>query len=272
MRTRQKATATSDDIRPLGVVLNTDPVRDYAAEAKAIADQKATLDKQIADAQRQQDELAQQEADTIYAANEAKKREKADLLAMVKYYRELATEAPDREKADELIGWAMDCERRARAIWIEGERDELAPPPAALLQTKPSFLERHREVISVSVILLVGGLIWLAGVYFEHARDLILLANKALPPEQQMQPYDMTSYQKLAFEKMVQFSDLPVALILLLLVMPPVGIYVLPFVASKPDFWYEFKHELTPYQRCLLATCFVLGFLLLAGLAHLVKL
>ncbi|KAB7728027.1 hypothetical protein F5984_19935 [Rudanella paleaurantiibacter] len=271
MRNRQAATVSTEaEVKPLKVV-KPEVQPDYSAQLKAIESRKEAIRQAEAERLRELDELAEQEAKARDNVKQANRQQKADLLSMAKYYRELAVEQTERPKADELIGWAMDCERQARLIVIEGEVEE-APQAAAEAVEKPSFLERHRQLVSVGVILLVGALIYIAGEYFNLAREIIIERNKLLPPEQQMQPYDITSFQKLAFEKMVQFTDLPVALLLLLLVMPPVGFYVLPLIRTKPDFWYEFKHELTPYQRCVLATCFVLGFLLLACLAHLVKL
>ena len=270
MRQRQAVPVQSGaTIKPLRVLQPDDTLPDYETTLATIESEKQKLMDANAENSRKMAELAEQEQLAFQAKQAARRQEKVDLRVLADYYRELAAEQTDRSKADELAQWAMDCDRQSRTIIIEGEAEA---DPVSLASAPPlAWWERHRQAMAVGLAVVTALIILVAGEYFHLFRDLILEQNKSLPLEQQMQPYDWTSIQKLAFEKMVQFSDLPIALVMLLLVMPPVAFYVLPFMNSKPDFWHEFKHELTPFQRCSLATCFILGFLLLAVLAHIVK-
>ncbi|WP_375445756.1 hypothetical protein [uncultured Fibrella sp.] len=259
---------STGEVKPLKMVqVGDDPAARYEAELadiesrkRALADDNKAREKEMAD-------LVEAERQAFAKKQEARKREKTELRNLAKHYREMAAASEDRQQADELLRWAMECHEEAQQIIIEGE----AEPVVLAASIEPeAWWERNRKLMAIGVVVLTCLLIWAMSEYFQMFRDMIIEQNKALPPEQQMQPYDRTSIQKLIFEKLVQATDLPVALLMLFIVMPPVAFYVLPFARSKPDFWSDFK-TLTPAVRCTIATCFVLGFLLLAVLAHLVK-
>ncbi|MEZ0484313.1 hypothetical protein [Fibrella aquatica] len=245
-----------------------DPSADYDAALEEINAKKRELAQANQETEKQMTDLVAAEKLAYAKKQEARKREKADYRTLAKHYRDLAADQADRAQADELLRWAIECDELARQIIIEGETE-----PAANIEKAAERLpwwERERELMAIGIVLFTSLLIWAMSEYFQMFREMIIEQNQALPPEQQMVPYDRTSMQKFIYEKWVQATDLPVALLMMFLVMPPVAFYVLPFARSKPDFWTDFK-SLTPAYRCTIATCFVLGFLLLAVLAHLVK-
>lgn len=276
----RETTATSlngqavGEVKPLKLAQSAgdEPASQYEAKLAEIEAKKQEIAQANQARQQEMTDLVEAEKRLHTQKQEARKREKTDLRNLAKHYREMAAASEDRRQADELLRWAMECDEEARHLIIEGEVEPEAQADPRSIQARSPWWASGRVWAGIASALGIVAILLITSEYFHLIREQILAANKALPGEQQMQPYDMTSFQKLAYEKLVQFSDLPVALLLLLLVMPPVGLYVLPFWRGKPDFWTEFKTELTPWQRCELASRFVLGFLLLAALAHLVKL
>lgn len=247
------------------------PASHYADELATIEARKQALIQAAEARERELADLAEAEKHTLLKRQVALKESKAELRSLANQYRAAAATQQDRHQADELLRWAMECEEEARQISIEGESEADDTQEIGQIVARSPWWADHRVWAGIGAAVGIVAVLMLCSTYFHMIREQILALNKTLPAEQQMQPYDQTSFQKLAYEKMVQFSDLPVALLMLLLVMPPVALYVLPFRRSRPDFWTEFKTELTPWQRCELASRFVLGFLLLAVLAHLVK-
>ncbi|MGM9510195.1 hypothetical protein ACS5NO_20840 [Larkinella sp. GY13] len=192
--------------------------------------------------------------------------ERDSLLEDAQDFRAQARQATAEDEKKTLYGFAADSERQARDI------DRLLGLATADQPTPPkAWFEQHHRLMLAFQLLGVVVAMWVAYNAFTDLHNTIQEVNKSLAFDKQMQPYDLTSVQKFAYEKFVQLTDLPIALLLLLLVVPMVGFYVLPFVQTGKDFYREFFDELTPWQRSKLATCFILGFLLLAALSHLVK-
>ncbi|MGV3560751.1 hypothetical protein [Larkinella arboricola] len=199
------------------------------------------------------------------------KQQRQELREQAVHYRALASEATEKKEADKFLAWAIDSEEKARAIVIEGEEPEAAAP---VLQPKlPAWrsIRVHRMVALVQVVglFLVAG--WCLGM-FDEMRVKILEHNKALPIEQQAQPYDLTSLQKYFYELFISFLDVPMSFIKLLLIAPFVLYYLLPFVKTgKKDFITEFFEELTPYQRCVLTVILLALCFFSVSWAHVVK-
>jgi len=131
---------------------------------------------------------------------------------------------------------------------------------------------RNHRLLAILQVVGVIAAIWLLKWYFQEFRLSILEDNAKLPEgATPVSPYDDSSLQKLVFEKLAVFTDLPIALIVLTLIVPFVGFYLLPFLKARKDFHTEFYEELTPWQRSVITTCFVLGLLLFLALSHMVK-
>ncbi|GAB3937013.1 hypothetical protein [Larkinella terrae] len=194
--------------------------------------------------------------------------ERDSLLEDARDFRQQARQAPNEDEKRTLYSFAADSERQARDI--DRKLGLATSDPSEASPDKRWFEQHHRLTLAFQLLGVFVSL-WVAYNSFTDLHNMIQEVNKSLAFDKQMQPYDLTSVQKFAYEKFVQLTDLPIALLLLMFVVPMVGFYVLPFVQSGKDFYREFFDELTPWQRSKLATCFILGFLLLAALSHLVK-
>ncbi|RCR69412.1 hypothetical protein [Larkinella punicea] len=183
-------------------------------------------------------------------------------------FRAVARQETDEEEKRTLLRLAREDEQRAFEIGQELGLDQSQPDRG---EEKPRLPLLKRPV--VALLQVVGILAAIAFCYrqFIGLQTYIQGLNEKLPVEKHLQPYDITSIQKFFFEKLVVFSDLPVALAILFLIVPFMGFYVLPVLRSKKDFYTEFNEELTPWQRSLITTIFCLGLLFFLALSHSVK-
>ena len=246
--------------------LNTKPSliaqRDREAE-------RQKLQEQLAELQRQQ--FALHEAEEAEKAQERikLKQQYDELLADARDYRAEARNAKSEEDRRQFFAEARECERAASSI-----ATELGLNVTPLEEDKPAPLawyQRNHMLVALLQVVGVFAAIYALRWYFKRWQEEILFINKTLPTGQQMSPYDDTSIQKLIFEKLAIFSDLPIVLVLLFLVVPFVGFYLLPFLKARKDFHTEFYEELTPWQRVLTTTLLVSAFLLFLALSHSVK-
>lgn len=227
-------------------------------EEQEIAMAEQELKAKREDIQRKRD-LAEQETKTRLLQD----RDKA-LAAAANFRKEARTAADDDKKA--LYEWATEADAEARAIEVSlGIAVATEDVPEAKAPTPSRRLMTILQVLGVlAAILFFHG-------QFEGLGETIKELNHGVAPENQLRPYDDTSIQKLFYEKLVVFVDLPLAVLVLMLVVPFVGFYVLPFVKSKKDFYTEFYEDLTPWQRACITTAFCLGVLLFLALSHNVK-
>lgn len=224
---------------------------------------------------RQQEFDLEQKREAAEAAERQRKLEAYNALRDdATGFRATAAKEADEASKKTYIQWALDADRQAVAL--ARELGLAIDEPVADEPAEPSTLEkvhsllRHRVGAVIQVILLVAAIVW-ASTNFDNIGDHIKLVNKTLPVEQQMNAYDETSNQKFFFEKYVEFWDLPVALGKLLILVPFVGLYLLPFIKSRKDFFTEFFEDLTPFQRCLITFGFAALFVLHSALSHGVK-
>jgi len=231
--------------------------------------------------QQQREELQRQE-EALYLkkqqADEAERQEKLEAYQNLREdaagFRATAVKESDETSKQMYIRWALDADKQAvqlareLGLAIEEPTEEQAEEVTTLEKVHGLF--RHRLGAIIQFVLLAVAIYW-AGSNFDKIGEHIGELNKHLPLEQQMNAYDITSNQKFFFEKYVEFWDLPVALFKLLILVPFVGLYLLPFIKSRKDFFTEFFEDLTPYQRCLITLAFAALFVLHSALSHGVK-
>ncbi|MBN8820769.1 MULTISPECIES: hypothetical protein [unclassified Spirosoma] len=226
------------------------------------------------------DQIAQQEHELEQKrllAEEAERQRKLDAYNGLREdaagFRATAAKETDEASKKMYVQWALDADKQAvqvareLGLAIEDSADD-SPEPTTLQKVHGLF--RHRLGAVIQTVLLGVAIFW-ASTNFDSIGKHINELNKSLPVEQQMNAYDLTSNQKFFFEKYVEFWDLPVGLFKLLILVPFVGLYMLPFIRSRKDFFTEFFEDLTPYQRCLITLAFVALFILHSALSHGVK-
>lgn len=229
-------------------------------------DKKTKLQEQLDELHRQAAEITLQEQERDTKRRQDLINQRTELQTDAKQYREEARLCKDPDEKKTLYGYAADCEKAIASITAE-----LGEEMPVVAEEKVPWYERNHRVVAILQVFGVIALTWWMKWFFDEFKNEIDQLNKALPYEKQMQPYDITSLQKFVFEKFVVFADLPIALIMLFLMVPFIGFYVLPFLKSQKDFYYEFYNELTPWQRACITTAFCLGLLFVLGLSHSVK-
>ncbi|GAB4047072.1 hypothetical protein [Spirosoma litoris] len=230
--------------------------------------------------QAQKEALQEQENELELKMQQAAEQEQVRKLEEYNHLREDAagfrlTAAKEEDEGNKrmYVQWALDADKQAnqlaRELGLAVEEPEEQQQESKAVKAVASLL-KHRlgAIVQISLLLLA---IWVANHYFNSTGEHIKEANKVLPIEQQMSAYDETSIQKFFFEKWVEFWDLPVGLLKLLIIVPFVAFYMLPFIRSRKDFFTEFFEDLTPYQRCLITLSFIALFVLHSALTHGVK-
>jgi hypothetical protein len=244
------------------------PLTEFERESNRLEEMKQAI--------RQQEYDLEQKREAAEAAERQAKLEAYNALREdATGFRATAAKETDEASKRTYIQWALDADRQAvglareLGLAVEEPLAELEPAEPSTLDKVHSLL-RHRVGAAIQLILLVAAILW-ASSNFDSIGEHIKLVNKSLPVEQQMNAYDETSNQKFFFEKYVEFWDLPVALGKLLILVPFVGLYLLPFIKSRKDFFTEFFEDLTPFQRCLITFGFAALFVLHSALSHGVK-
>lgn len=217
-------------------------------------------------------ELEEAEKAKQEAKKAALRREYDCFLADAENYRQASRHADLAEgEKEKYLRWAAAAEANARELGLE--LGIVLPDPDEA--EKAATLRRNRlhRILTVCQVLGLLGILWMTLDAFFFVGDLINAHNVNVPEGgQSIRPaYDLTSVQKYIFESFTMFADLPRAALLCLLVFPTIVLYVVPIIKSKKDFWTEFFHELTPWQRAIISVITVLGFLLLSVLAHMAK-
>ncbi|MVM37240.1 hypothetical protein GO730_05695 [Spirosoma sp. HMF3257] len=277
MNTQNKATKAASQVGGVVHPLNQAKTLLHSIEPAAPA---LSLEEQAQQIQAQKEALQEQENELELKMQQAQEQEQARKLEEYNNLREDATgfrataaKETDEESKRLYVQWALDADKQAnqlaRELGLAIEEPEDIHQESKAVKAVGSLL-KHRlgAVVQISLLLLA---IWVANHYFNSTGEHIKEVNKVLPVEQQMSAYDETSVQKFFFEKWVEFWDLPVGLFKLLIMVPFVAFYMLPFIRSRKDFFTEFFEDLTPYQRCLLTLSFIALFVLHSALTHGVK-
>ncbi|RAJ92213.1 hypothetical protein LX87_05181 [Larkinella arboricola] len=241
-----------------------------AAPTDALQEKKALAQQAIMEAEAELQRIHEEEQAEAQAARAQMLAVREGHLIDAEGIRQLARHETDEEEKKKLLRIARQSEEEAYRIGaaLGLDQKQLAE---GLAEQKPKQPFLKRPV--VAMLQVAGILLAISFCYnrFNQFHKSILKLNESLPMEQHLQPYDLTSIQKFFFEKLVVFTDLPVALLILFMIVPFVGFYVLPFVKSKKDFYTEFYEDLTPWQRSLITTAFCLGLLFYLALSHSVK-
>lgn len=230
-------------------------------------------EQEILDAQRQIDNRRQELRDKKEMAELEQRnalfarKDKAEAAA--KNFRREALLTANADEKKNLYEWAVEAE--LEVAWVEQELGIARKEDPAAVTEEKSWLQKNKGLMAIGQMLGVLVAIVYFHSMFNGIGEGITESNRGLPVESRLQPYDATSIQKLFYEKLVVFADLPIALLILFLIVPFIGFYVLPFAKSKRDFYTEFNEDLTPWQRSLLTTAFCLGLLFFLALSHNVK-
>lgn len=250
------------------IPLNGKPLTFQNVEAAGLTEEELELQRAQADIDNRREEIQRQKE---AAATEVKNRLTVEMNKAkdaAAGFRKEARETKDESEKRKLYEWASEADLEVARL--AAELGIVRPDETAQVEKK-SFFRRNRW--ATAFLQVMGAL---AAILYFHGQftgfsDYINEINRGLPVESKLQPYDVTSIQKLFYEKMVVFIDLPIALLLMFLIVPFIGFYVLPFLKSRKDFYTEFFEDLTPWQRSLLTTIFSLGLLLFLALSHNVK-
>ena len=245
----------------------TQTVDPFELRAQQLQEQREQL-------QRDMDALEDQKQEAEMAERNRKLEAYQALREDAAGFRSTAVRETDEASKKMYVQWAVDADRQA--VQLARELGLAIEEPAEPGQDEPTTMDKVKNLVShrlgaiVQIVLLVAAIVW-ASTNFTNVGTEIQHLNEKLPLEEKMNAYDITSNQKFFFEKYVEFWDLPVGLFKLLILVPFVGLYLLPFIRSRRDFFTEFFEDLTPFQRCLITFGFVALFILHSALSHGVK-
>ncbi|RAJ94207.1 hypothetical protein LX87_04092 [Larkinella arboricola] len=257
-----KLTGISPDATIKPLPMNPEP-NELQAERNRLDEEFLLLQQRQADLTMKENLAAEMKKTRMFD-----ERQKA-LDAAAGFRREARATQDENEKRN-LYEWAREADEEARRLELElgiVSHAEPSEEPAIALP----WMQRHKKLTAMFQVLGVLLLIQFCYSQFMAYKEHIDALNGNLAIDQRLQPYDLTSIQKFFFEQLSVFSSLPIALVILFLIVPFVGFYVLPFLKSRKDFYTEFYEDLTPWQRSIITTALLLGLLFFLALSHTVK-
>ena len=81
-------------------------------------------------------------------------------------------------------------------------------------------------------------------------------------------PYDESSIQGIVYDNLIQLTDIPKLWLFLLILLPPLFFYILPFVKTKASPWGDFQ-AVEPQTRLWLLYAYCALIFLASALSHL---
>lgn len=256
--------------------LNKEEVAEQASPVLSLEEQAELIQKQKEQLQEQENELELKMQEAAEQEQARKLEEYNNLREDASGFRQTAAKEEDAESKRLYVQWALDADKQAtvlaRELGLAVDEPEEPQQESKAVAAVRSLL-KHRLGAVVQISLLVAA-IWWANSNFLHIGQEIKVYNSsltALSTDDKISAYDMSSNQKFFFEKWVEFCDLPVGLFKMLIMVPFVAFYMLPFIRSRKDFFTEFFEDITPFQRCIITLCFVALFVLHSALTHSVK-
>lgn len=176
---------------------------------------------------------------------------------------------PDREKIENYLHLAREAEKEANTLRLElgiaqAENFEIVP------EVSQSFWEaNHGAAWLVSLGLAIIS-IWTCYHFVMTYKAEIDIANsKIVDPSLKIgNPYDESSIQGIIYDNLVQFTDIPKLWLFLLILVPPIFFYCLPFVKTKVSPWLDWQ-EVSPATRLWLLYAFSASIFLVSALYHL---
>lgn len=176
---------------------------------------------------------------------------------------------PDREKVENYLHLAREAEKEANALRLElgiaqAESIEIAP------EVSKSFWEANHGVAWLVSLGLAVLSIWTCYHFVMSYKTEIDIANsKIVDPSLKIgNPYDESSIQGIIYDNLVQFTDIPKLWLFLLILVPPIFFYCLPFVKTKVSPWVDWQ-EVSPATRLWLLFAFSASIFLVSALYHL---
>lgn len=176
---------------------------------------------------------------------------------------------PDREKVENYLHLAREAEKEANALRLElgiaqAESIEIAP------EVSKSFWEANHGVAWLVSLGLAVLSIWTCYHFVMSYKAEIDIANSNIvdPSLKIGNPYDESSIQGIIYDNLVQFTDIPKLWLFLLILVPPIFFYCLPFVKTKVSPWVDWQ-EVSPATRLWLLFAFSASIFLVSALYHL---
>lgn len=176
---------------------------------------------------------------------------------------------PDREKIENYLHLAREAEKEANTLRLDlgiaqAEGTEIAP------EVSKSFWEANHGVAWLVSLGLAILSIWTCYHFVMSYKAEIDIANSAIvdPSLKIGNPYDESSIQGIIYDNLVQFTDIPKLWLFLLILVPPIFFYCLPFVKTKVSPWVDWQ-EVSPATRLWLLYAFSASIFLVSALYHL---
>jgi hypothetical protein len=173
----------------------------------------------------------------------------------------------DKELIEQYLQMAREATNEAKALQMELGLETQVMPATEMSKGTWSLLHNWSWAISLLVTIFA--------VYFSYTgvleyKDVIDAKNAAIddPSLKIGNPYDESSMQGIIYDNLIQLTDIPKLWLFLLILMPPMFFYMLPFVKTKNSPWLDFQAA-EPATRLWLLYGFSALVFLSSALSHL---
>lgn len=264
-------TVNSNPVKPAAPNASKKPVLPAAANLDALAQKYAEKQAEL-EAERIQLETLRKEADDN--TRKTKQKELELSVQNAKKYEDWAKEEsastkPDREKIENYLQLAREAQQEANTLRVELGIAQ-AESVDETTDEKPSFWTQHyAKAWIVSMVVAVLS-IWSCYHFVMKYKTDIDKENATItdPSLKIGNPYDDSSIQGIIYDNLVQFTDIPKLWLFLLILVPPIFFYCLPFVKTKVNPWLDWQ-AVSPATRLWLQYAFSALIFVASALYHL---
>jgi hypothetical protein len=180
-----------------------------------------------------------------------------------------ASMKPDREKIENYLYLSREAEKEAIALQIELGINTPTFVDAAPEETTSLRADNHVYSWLVSLVLAIMSIYTCYHFVMQYKTDIDLANAAIIDPSLKIgNPYDASSIQGIIYDNLVQFTDIPKLWLFLLILIPPIFFYSLPFVKTKVSPWEDWQ-QVSPDTRLWLLYAFSASIFLVSALYHL---
>ncbi len=175
---------------------------------------------------------------------------------------------PDKDKIENFLHLSREAEKEATALRIE-----LGIAPSAIVDAAPEsatsfWAENHVWAWLVSLSFAILSICTCYHFVMQYKTDIDLKNANIIDPTAKIgNPYDDSSIQGIIYDNLVQFTDIPKLWLFLLILIPPIFFYCLPFVKTKVSPWTDWQ-QVSPATRLWLLYAFSTSIFLASALYH----
>lgn len=220
---------------------------------------------------------ASKKAKQIYSDLNVEEEKASDVATAVKEIREDMVKAAEDKAStsNAYLKWTGEKVEEVGGLDQpeDLEEDTISPKPFICAKHKAiRWIMRNLAWVQAGLLVFFLLVSWGGFKVYEskiHAYNASLDDTQII--SEKINPFNDANIQRVFFEKGLEFMDLGLIFVFLLIIAPTVLLYVVPFINAPNNFSDDFNKSLSPWQRVLTVLFLVSALLLYFGLKAVVN-